>query len=141
MRSYPYAYLLMVNADYPVPASQEVRDRCLALTRLLDIEGQVSLINQFLETEETLFLLSACDAIVFPYQQSQESASGAVRLGLAAGRPVLTTPLPVFADLAEVVQQLPGTDATAITEGILSVLGDAGRRTEILQRQRRWFRA
>jgi tetratricopeptide (TPR) repeat protein len=54
---------------------------------------------------------------------------------------VLTTPLPVFADLSEVVQQLPGTDATAITEGILSVLGDVGRRAEILQRQRSWVRA
>jgi glycosyltransferase involved in cell wall biosynthesis len=141
LRAYPAAYLLMLNAAYPAAESQDERERCLALLRLLEIEGQVRLVNEFLDVEEMLFLLNACDVVVFPYQRSEESASGAVRLGLAAGRPVLTTPLPVFADLSEVVQQLPGTDATAITEGILSVLGDAGRRTEILQRQRSWVRA
>ena len=74
-------------------------------------------------SRKSLFLLSACDAIVFPYQQSEESASGAVRLGLAAGRPVLTTPLPIFADLSEIVYQLPGTEAWEIAEGIISLLG------------------
>jgi glycosyltransferase involved in cell wall biosynthesis len=141
LRAYPEAYLLMLNAAYPAAESQDERERCLALLRLLEIEGQVRLVNEFLDVEEMLFLLNACDVVVFPYQRSEESASGAVRLGLAAGRPVLTTPLPVFADLSEVAEQLPGTDATAITEGILSVLGDAGRRAEILQRQRSWVRA
>jgi glycosyltransferase involved in cell wall biosynthesis len=141
LRAYPAAYLLLLNADYPAAESQDERERCLALLRLLEIEGQVRLVNEFLDLEEMLFLLNACDVLVFPYQRSEESASGAVRLGLAAGRPVLTTPLPVFADLSAVVEQLPETDATAIVEGILSVLGDAGRRAEILQRQRNWVRA
>ena len=141
LRAYPTAYLLMLNAAYPAAESQDERERCLALLRLLEIEGQVRLVNEFLDVEEMLFLLNACDVVVFPYQRSEESASGAVRLGLAAGRPVLTTPLPVFADISEIAEQLPGTDATAITEGILSVLGDAGRRAEILQRQQSWVRA
>src|SRR6516165_3640865 len=134
LRAHPAAYLLMLNADYPTPESREERERCHALLRLLEVEDQVRLINDFLEIEETLFLLSACDVVVFPYQQSEESASGAVRLGLAAGRPVLTTPLPVFGDLSEVVHQLPGTNAPAIAEGILSVIGDDGRKADILRR-------
>jgi glycosyltransferase involved in cell wall biosynthesis len=141
LRRYPTAYLLMVNADYPATESQEERERCLALARLLGIEGQMRLINDFLDTEEMLFLLSACDVLVFPYQRSEESASGAVRLGLAVGRPVLTTPLPVFADLADVVHQLSATDALAIAEGVLCVLDDDDRKAEILRRQRGWVRA
>jgi glycosyltransferase involved in cell wall biosynthesis len=141
LRAYPSAYLVLANADYPAPESQEERERCLALARLLEIEGRMSLINEFLDIEETLFLLSACDVLVFPYQRSEESASGAVRLGLAAGRPVLTTPLPVFADLSEIVYQLPGTEARAIAEGILSVLADDDRKAAILQRQRDWVKA
>ena len=117
--NYPAAHLLMLNADYPAPESREERERCLALARLMGLEGQMRLINDFLDAEEMLFLLSACDVLVFPYQRSEESASGAVQLGLAAGRPVLTTPLPVFADLAEVVHQLSATDALAIAEGVL----------------------
>jgi tetratricopeptide (TPR) repeat protein len=141
LRAYPSAYLLLANADYPTPESQEERERCLALARLLEIEGRMSLINEFLDIEETLFLLSACDVLVFPYQRSEESASGAVRLGLSAGRPVLTTPLPVFSDLSNIVYQLPGADARAIAEGILAVLGDDDRMVAILQRQREWVRA
>jgi len=78
---------------------------------------------------------------VYAYQRTEESASGAVRLGLAAGRPVLTTPLPVFSDLSEIVFQLPGTEAKEIAEGILSLLDDENRKTEILRRQRDWVRA
>ena len=141
LRAYPAAYLLMLNADYPNVESQEQRERCLALVRLLELEGHLRLINEFLDIEETLFLLSACDAIVFPYQRSEESASGAVRLGLAAGRPVLTTPLSIFSDLSEIVYQLPGIEAREIAEGILSLLDNEDRKTEILQRQQDWVRA
>ena len=141
LRAHPTAYLLMLNADYPIPESQEQHERCLSLVRLLEIEGHLSLINEFLDIEETLFLLSACDVIVYPYQRSGESASGAVRLGLAVGRPVLTTPLPIFSDLSEIVYQLPGTEPTEIAEGILSLLGDKDRKAAILQRQRDWVRA
>jgi tetratricopeptide (TPR) repeat protein len=99
------------------------------------------LINDFLDIEETLFLLSACDAIVYAYQRTEESASGAVRLGLAAGRPVLVTPLPVFSDLSDIVYQLPGTEPRKIAQGILSLLDDEDRKTEVLRRQRDWVRA
>jgi tetratricopeptide (TPR) repeat protein len=141
LRAYPAAYLLMLNADYPTRESQEQRERCQALVRLLELEGHLTLINEFLDIEEMLLLLSACDAIVFPHQRSEESASGAVRLGLAAGRPVLTTPLPIFSDLSEIVYQLPGIEAWEIAEGILSLLGDEDRKAEIVQRERDWVRA
>jgi glycosyltransferase involved in cell wall biosynthesis len=141
LRAHPSAYLLMLNSDYPTPESQQQRERCLALVRLLEIENHVRLINEFLDIEETLLLLSACDAIVFPYRQSEESASGAVRLGLATGRPVLTTPLPIFSDLSDIVSQLPGTEGWEIAEGVLSLLDDEDRRSDILRRQRDWVEA
>jgi len=140
-RAYPSAYLLMLNADYPTPESQEQRESCEALVRQLGLAGNLSLIHDFLDTEEILFLLSACDAIVYPYQRSEEAASGAIRLGLAAGRPVLTTPLPIFSDVSAIVYQLPGTEARAIAEGIVSFLGDKEASAAILQRQRDWVRA
>jgi len=141
LRAYPTAYLLMINADYPLPESHEERERCLALVSLLEIEDRVRLTSEFLDIEETLFLLSACDIIVYPYQRSEESASGAVRLGLAAGRPVVTTPLPTFSDVSDIVYQLPGTGPAEIAEGIISLLQDKDREADILQRQRDWVRA
>jgi glycosyltransferase involved in cell wall biosynthesis len=141
LKAYPTAYLLMVNADYPLPESQEERERCRALVRLLEIEDRVRMTAEFLDVEETLFLLSACDVIVYPYQRSEESASGAVRLGLAAGRPVVTTPLPTFSDISEIVYQLSGTGPSEIAEGIISLLQDDEGRADLLQRQWDWVRA
>ena len=141
LKAYPTAYLLMVNADYPLPEAQEEREHCRALVRLLEIEDRVRMTAEFLDVEETLFLLSACDVIVYPYQSSEESASGAVRLGLAAGRPVLTTPLPTFSDISEIVHQLRGTGPTEIAEGIITLFQDEEGTAELLQRQRDWVRA
>jgi glycosyltransferase involved in cell wall biosynthesis len=141
LNSHPTAYLLMINAEFPTPESREQRERCLKLVRLLDIEGRVRLINEFLDVEEVLLLLSACDTIVYAYQRTEESVSGAVRLGLAAGRPVLVTPLPIFSDLGDIVYQLPGTEPRQIAEGIVSLLNDEHRMAEVLQRQREWVRA
>ena len=55
--------------------------------------------------------------VVFPYQQTQESASGAVRLGLASLVPVACTPLPIFDDVANATYQLSGITPEAIAEG------------------------
>jgi tetratricopeptide (TPR) repeat protein len=77
----------------------------------------------------------------YPYQASDESASGAVRLGLAAGRPVVTTKLPVFADVSEVVYELDGCGPVDIAEGIIALLQDEPRKAELLRRQRDWLRA
>jgi tetratricopeptide (TPR) repeat protein len=57
---------------------------------------------------------------------------------LAAGSPVLTTPLSVFSDLSGVVHQLPGINAWEIAEGMVSFFRNEHDRSEILQRQRNW---
>jgi hypothetical protein len=66
LRAYPDAYLLMLNADYPTPESQEQRERCLALVRLLEMEGHLTLINEFLDIEDTLLLSERMRCNCFP---------------------------------------------------------------------------
>lgn len=140
LRRYPEAMLLMLNAEYPGAAeSGEERDRCLALIGELGLEERVRLIDEFLPTDEILLLLGACDLTVFPYQNSSESDSGAVRLGLAAGRPVATTPLPVFANLAGVVHQFAGIAAGDIADGMIALLADPAARISLVDRQTAWI--
>jgi glycosyltransferase involved in cell wall biosynthesis len=139
-RHFPEAMLLLLSAEYPGSVeSAEERDRCRALIRGLGLEDRVRLIGDFLATEEVLLLLNACDVTVFAYQHSDESDSGAVRLGLAAGRPVATTPLPVFATLAEVVHQCAGRTAADIAAGILALLDDRDLSAAVWRRQRDWI--
>ena len=87
--------LLLVNALYPVAESKVLQETCNRLIDALGLRDQVLMINEFLEDEESLALLECADLIVFPYQTTGESSSAAVRTGLASGRPVACTPLPI----------------------------------------------
>jgi glycosyltransferase involved in cell wall biosynthesis len=78
----------------------------------------VTLITDFLSDEESLAWLGMADAIVFPYQHTQESSSAAVRWGLSTGRPVFCTPLSIFEDVSDAVTFLPGTDSKSLSEGL-----------------------
>ncbi|WP_367279067.1 glycosyltransferase, partial [Pseudomonas sp.] len=111
-------HLLLVNAEYPAPASAELAESCRQRIQQQDLSGRVTLITDYLSDEESLSWLGMADAIVFPYQHTQESSSAAVRWGLSTGRPVFCTPLAIFEDVTDAVTFLPGTDSEDIASGL-----------------------
>ncbi|MBC3873059.1 glycosyltransferase family 4 protein [Undibacterium flavidum] len=115
-------HLLLVNALYPMHISTELKNRCIELIAKLGLQSKVSLLTDFLSEVETQNLLAQADLIVFPYQQTQESSSAAVRSGLASGRPVAVTPLAIFDDVDEAVTKLPGTTPADLAQGISQLL-------------------
>ena len=123
----PKLHLLLVNAQYPVPASAELADTCRQRIAQSDLSGRVTLITDFLPDEESLAWLGMADAIVFPYQHTQESSSAAVRWGLSTGRPVFCTPLSIFEDVSDAVTFLPGTDSESLSRGIRAELDASPR--------------
>jgi len=92
-----------------------------------------------LEEAQAQALLQAADLLVFPYQTTQESSSGAVRFGLATLRPVACTPLHIFDDVASVVHRLPGTTAEELEHGIETLFNDVDRLNSHADRQARWL--
>ena len=68
--------------------------------------------------KETLNKLSKTDLVVFPYQFTNESASGAVRQAISSMAPVAVTPLSIFDDVSPVVYKLPGTTPSLIANGL-----------------------
>lgn len=117
-------HLLLVNALYPADISTQELHRCRALIDELYIGQSVTMHTNYLEDAESYALLQQADLVVYSYQQTQESASGAVRFGLASGKPVAVTPLTIFADVAEAVHVLPGTTPEALAEGIYALMQD-----------------
>ena len=61
-------------------------------------------------------LLESCEVLVFPYQFTGESASGAVRVGISSQVPVFVTPLDIFNDVRPAVSEMKGFDAETIAE-------------------------
>ncbi len=134
-------HLLLVNALYPNPVSDLVKAECDRVIKELNLTSKITMIHDFLEDDEALLLLECSDMIVFPYQNTQESASGAVRFGLSAGRPVICTPLDIFNDVEEIVHTLPGNTPEAIAIGIGSLLYDRDMLNKKIEVQKKWVKS
>ncbi len=68
------------------------------------LTGRVRLVTDFLDDDVAISTLSKCELLVFPYQNTKESASGAVRMGVAAGVPLAVTPISIFDDIAGAIK-------------------------------------
>ncbi|MEQ8191112.1 MAG: glycosyltransferase, partial [Candidatus Eremiobacterota bacterium] len=137
----PDLHLLLVNALYPNPVSDLIKSECDILIKELNLTRKITMINDFLEYDEALILLECSDMIVFPYQNTQESSSAAVRFGLSAGRPVICTPLDIFNDVEEIVHTLPGNTPEAIAIGIGSLLYDRDMLNKKIEVQKKWVKS
>ncbi len=114
--------LNMINAAYPAPQSISIIEEA---KRKIEIEGlnqSVLICTDFLSDDQSLEKLTNADLIIFPYQDTGESASGAVRYGIASGRPVAVTPLQIFEDVESAVHYLPGHSPEAIADGISTMM-------------------
>ena len=134
-------HLLLVNASYPAPESEAERELCKKLIAERMIQSKVTMINDFLPDEQSLALLGLAECIVFPYQDTQESASGAIKQGLAAGRPILCSPLAIFDDVADAVLFLPGVKINQIRQGIAGFLRQPEQLHLQIDRQQKWCQA
>lgn len=114
--------LLMLNAEFPSQLSRDLVLQLRAQIRELALEAHVDLRTNFLSDAEISARLGQADLLVFAYQDTQESASGAVRHGLASRRPVLVTPLAVFDELGDAVFRSAGRGAQALADAIEGVL-------------------
>lgn len=125
--------LKMVNALYPAPESQVIIAQAKALIGSLNLSSHIELYTDFLSDQESLTLLSQADLIIFPYQETGESASGAVRYGLATQKPVAVTPLAIFDDIQQAVFKLKGTSVQDIADSIDELMINIKQNSQLIQ--------
>lgn len=114
--------LRLVNAEYTDEASRRTISSLTARIKTLGLSPWVEQYHAFLPDAESLALIQSCDLAVFAYQDTGESASGAVRYGMAAQIPVATTPLPIFDDLSGATFGLSGFAPADLADGIGAAL-------------------
>jgi glycosyltransferase involved in cell wall biosynthesis len=114
--------LRMVNAEYPVDFSAELARTLQVRIDALGLGEQISLETRFLPDAESLALLQAADLALFAYQPTSESASAAVRFGLASGKPTMVTDLPIFAEFGDAVWKVRGSDPSLLASTLKEVL-------------------
>lgn len=114
--------LRLVNAEYPVGESRDLVAELKAAAQRLGVTDLIEMHNDFLPDAESLRLLSEADLLIFAYQNTGESASGAVRYGMATQKPVAVTPLAIFDDLDDAVFKFDGCSVDDISQGIDRIL-------------------
>ncbi len=128
-------HLRLVNAKYPKDESERLISIAKQQISNSGLVDHVEMTTDFLTDGESLALLSDADLIVFPYQESGESSSAAVRYGLAVGRPVAVTPMAIFDDVAPAVNYLPGHSPDEIALGIKRLIDQTVNNPEQMRRK------
>lgn len=127
--------LKMLNAEYPVPVSRELVKDASEKIEALGLTQQIELMTDFQPNEASLTALSSCDLLLFPYQETGESSSAAVRYGLASGTPVAVTPLEIFEDVDQTVYKLSGYAPKEMAESIMHLISDIKNNSEVFQKK------
>lgn len=125
--------LHMLNAEYPAEISALAIKDALHLIDSLSMQRNVVLDTSYSADSDSLEKLSGMDFVVYPYQSTGESASGAVRLGLASGSPVLVTPLPIFDDVSSVTYRLPGESSEMLFKGLREFIKKYHKNDQVLR--------
>lgn len=131
-------YLFMVNSLYPADVSSNLHGELVSRIEAHGIRDRVRLFPDFLPEATSLRLLETANVVVFPYQETAESASGAVRFGLAARRPVATTPLSIFSDLEGQGLRFRGCSSDDIAADLANWLED-GQIERVVEGQDAWI--
>ena len=124
-RALPDARLMMLTARYPAGVSEQEEEACRKLIAELELEACVALTTDFLEEEEILKRLGTANVVVYPYQNTQESASGAIKLGVSSLTPVAHTPSHIFSDVAGATYVFESGTPEAICYGLRQLLADS----------------
>ncbi len=95
-----------------------VYEDLIKLVRELNLTELIKINKDYLPDDVILKMLSEHDFSIFPYQESNESSSAAVRHGLATCCPVIVTPIQIFNDVSDLVDYLPGSTPDLIAKGI-----------------------
>lgn len=112
---------------------------CKALARSLGVENQISWITDYRPIDECIRLLAAADFVIYPYKQTEESASSAVMVGLASHKPVLVSPLPIFADLGDCTQRMNDATADSIVSAVCELLDNPAHMATLVDKQIAWL--
>ncbi len=92
---------------------------------------------RFVSTEELVALYRAADVVAYPYRAI--TTSGALATGLALGKTIVATDLPVFRELltdGENARLVAPLDSTALGDALAALLRDAAQRERLAERVR-----
>lgn len=93
--------------------------------QILGLDDDVTLIFDFLPIAEIVEIARSCSVAVFPYADVKEGASGAARVAMSAGLPVLVSDSSIFDDIRSVCRSSGVADISRLTDTVMSLLAES----------------
>ena len=138
---HPQTVYRIVGATHPNLVASEgeaYREKLQACAEALGVADHILWDNRFLETDELLDQLEACDIYITPYFNLQQSTSGTLSYAAALGKAVVATPYLHATELlaGDAGRLIEPDSAPAIAEAVIALLDDPD---ELLALQRRAY--
>lgn len=114
--------LLLLTAIHPAKISSDLKIKLIKKIENSPIKEFITLNTNFLDEKEVISKLQQADKILFLYKNTQESSSAAIRMGLLAGKEVITTPSTIFDDVSSVVTQTKDDTIDVIADTLINSL-------------------
>lgn len=131
LRSNPDICYRIVGATHPNLVASEgerYREELMQRAEQLGVAHAIEWENRFLNTDELLDQLEACDIYLTPYPNLQQSTSGTLSYAVALGKAVVSTPYiharELLADGVGVL--IEPQSVSAIADAVCSLLADPG---------------
>jgi glycosyltransferase involved in cell wall biosynthesis len=136
---HPEVLYRVVGATHPNLVASEgeaYREGLMALAERLGVADHIEWDNRFLDTEELLDQLEACDVYITPYPNLQQSTSGTLSYAVALGKAVVSTPYVHARELLadDVGVLIEPRSSRAIAEAVCSLLDDRERLNAVQRR-------
>lgn len=136
---HPDVLYRIVGATHPNLIAREgeaYRERLAALADGLGVSRHVEWDNRFLETDDLLDQLEACDIYVTPYFNLQQSTSGTLSYAVALGKAVVSTPYVHARELLadEVGVLIEPDSANEIARAVIGLLDNPDRLVAVQRR-------
>lgn len=136
---WPNLRLRLVNARFTGGISDSAINHAERVAREVGMANAIEWCTDFLSIEQIQGLLSGCDLLVLPYDETGDSVSGAVRVAMSSLAPLLATPVKIFSDVAEAIALVESNDPDILAQAIQSLLESPSERLRIQQAMARWL--
>lgn len=134
-KDYPNILLLCLNAvsSNNILASSLYND-CIRIIKEKDLEDNIRFFTDFLDDETIEIFLQASDLVVFNYSDVGESASAAVRKGLASLKPLIITKIKQFREFSDQCFIIEDNKPETIASAVLKLMKDESLKSDLVQK-------
>lgn len=105
---FPDTFFFLAGGLAPKPTAVDKNYLQLIRNKIdsLNLKKNVIFPNRFFSNQEVPYVLASADIILFPYYETDFSASGAFHLALGAKKPVIATRIPKFEEIKNISEEL-----------------------------------